>query len=291
MKAIHITIMIISAMMAFSCGPEQKDDMFGIQNDGYTFFEADFQSVDFDRDVEQFWQKGIDVGVFGSTEGVNERYTLKKAYDGKISGEFYGPKVSGGQIMAYYPYSPDFTLFEGRPRYELAPEQKYIGNENLYEQFCKYSTVIYAFADEGKLSFSHASGILVVEVRMDGAGTVRSLTLASSEPISGMGCVNEDMTVGLSSSSSKTLCLDCGAGLEPEMGQVFRQFPLVVPAGSYSGVTLTVMFTSGDSVRVRLSDVEIERLTISDQNVRTVIVSNGLDGFEVEDGLTFEPLS
>ena len=291
MKSLRITIMMISAILAFSCAPEQKDDMFDVPQDGYTFFEADFRTVDFDAEAEQFWQKGIDVGVFGTAEGVNERYTLKKACDGKAVGEFYGPKVSGDQIVAYYPYSPDFTLFEGKPRYELAPVQKYGEEGNLYEQFCKYSDVIYAFAAGGKLSFSHASGILIVEVRMDGVGTVKSLTLASSEPISGMGGVNEDMSVGFSSSSSKTLCLDCEPGLEPKDGSSFRQFPLVMPAGSYSGVTLTVAFTSGDSVKVKLDDVEVKPLTVSGQDIRTVTVSNGLGGFEVEDGLTFEPLS
>ena len=290
MKTIRKTIMMMSAILAFSCAPEQKNDMFDVPQDGYTFFETDFQSVDFEGEADQFWQKGIDVGVFGSAEGLNERYTLKKAYDGRALGEFYGPKVSG-EVVAYYPYSPDFTLFEGKPRYELAPVQKYGDEGDLYEQFCRYSTVIYAFAETGKLSFSHASGILMVEVRMDGAGTVKSLTLEASEPISGMGGVNEDMSVSLSSSSSKTLCLDCEPGLEPKDGSSFRQFPLVMPAGSYSGVTLTVAFTSGDSVKVKLDDVEVKPLKVSGQDIRTVTVSNGLGGFEVEDGLTFEPLS
>ena len=70
MKSLRITIMMISAILAFSCAPEQKDDMFDVPQDGYTFFEADFQTVDFDAEAEQFWQKGIDVGVFGAVEGV-----------------------------------------------------------------------------------------------------------------------------------------------------------------------------------------------------------------------------
>ena len=68
-------------------------------------------------------------------------------------------------------------------------------------------------------------------------------------------------------------------------------FPLDMPAGSYSGMTLTVVFTSGDSVKVKLDDVEVKPLKVSGQDIRTVTVSNGLGGFEVEDGLTFEPLS
>ena len=291
MKSIRITIMMMSAILAFSCAREQKNDMFDIPQDGYTFFEADFQSVDFDAEAEQLWQKGIDVGVFGTAEGVNERYTLKKACDGKAVGEFYGPKVSGDQIVAYYPYSPDFTLFEGKPRYELAPVQEFDVAGSLYEHFCKYSTVTYAFADGSKLSFGHASGVLLVEVHVTGAGAVRSLTLASVEPLAGMGAVERDMSVALSTSGSKTLCLDCGEGYDPKDGQGYRMFPLVMSAGSYSGVTLTVVFTSGDSVKVKLDDVEVKPLKVSGQDIRTVTVSNGLGGFEVEGGLTFEPLS
>lgn len=290
MKSIRITIMMMSAILAFSCAPEQKNDMFDVPQDGYTFFETDFQSVDFEGEADQFWKKGVDIGVFGSIEGVNERYTLKKAFDSKASGEFYGPKVSG-DIVAYYPYSPDFRLFGGKPHYELAPVQEYDGTGSLYEQFCKYSTVTYAFADGGKLSFGHASGVLSVEVRVTGAGAVKSLTLASAEPLAGMGGVEGDLSVSLSASGSKTLCLDCGEGLDPKDGQQYRDFPFVMPAGSYSGVTLTVEFASGKPLKVRLDDVEIVRLTTSGQEIKTVTVSNGLGGFEVEDGLTFEPLS
>ena len=53
MKTIRKTIMMMSAILAFSCAPEQKNDMFDIPQDGYTFFEADFQSVDFDAEAEQ----------------------------------------------------------------------------------------------------------------------------------------------------------------------------------------------------------------------------------------------
>ena len=97
-----ITIAIISTVcLLTSCSVENGKDIFDVPYSGYTLFEADFEAVDMRGERTDFlWDIETGIGVFGSEEGVNEKFTLKKAYDDKAFGEFYGPLVSGNKIMA-----------------------------------------------------------------------------------------------------------------------------------------------------------------------------------------------
>ena len=122
-----ITIAIISTVcLLTSCSVENGKDIFDVPYSGYTLFEADFEAVDMRGERTDFlWDIETGIGVFGSEEGVNEKFTLKKAYDDKAFGEFYGPLVSGNKIMAYYPYSEGLSLYDGNLPYSLSPYQTF----------------------------------------------------------------------------------------------------------------------------------------------------------------------
>ena len=106
-----LAILSVTCHLA-SCSADGEKDMFDVPHTGYTLFEADFEAVQMGIDqFEGLWDKNLAIGVFGSESGVNEKYTLKNAYDGKAAGEFYGPVVKGERVMAYYPYSEGYALY------------------------------------------------------------------------------------------------------------------------------------------------------------------------------------
>ena len=133
----YITLIILSALcLLSSCTVEEGKDIFDVPHMGYTLFEADFEAVDMlgsESDFVMSIQDGI--GVFGSEKGLNEKYTLKKAFDGKAAGEFYGPAVSGETIMAYYPYSATVNLYDGALPYVLSPVQSYSKEVSVLDHF------------------------------------------------------------------------------------------------------------------------------------------------------------
>ncbi len=293
MKILRITIIMMSALLACACSSEQKEDIFDVPQTGYTFFEADFESVTLDgNDAEQLWTKGTGIGVYGSVEGTNEKYSLKKAFDGKSSGEFYGAKVSGDPVMAYYPYSDDFSLFEGKLMYSLSPLQKFDGTKGLYDQFMEYAGYSYAFSSNGgRLSFGYVSGLLSVEVRLSNLETIMSVELISKSPLAGTGAVDTDLSVSLSESGSRTIFLDCGEGIPSKKGDEYVKFPIVMPAGTYEGIALALHLKDKPEIVSNLELFEVERMEADAYHVKEVIISNGLDGFDVEGDLEFEPES
>lgn len=289
MKALHIAMIMMSALLATACLSEQED-IFDVPLDGHTFFEADFEDVGFPGNSDRLWERNVGIGVFGSVEGMNEKYTLKKAFDSKRTGEFYGPKVSGEKIKAYYPYSEDFSLLDGNLSYTLAPHQEFDGTTSMYDQFCRYSKVVYAFCyGNGKLKFCHASGLLSVQTRLDVSKIVKSISISSDQPLAGIGYVADDMSVTMAGSASRTIMLDCGDGVVSKNGDVYSKFPVVMPAGVYENLRVVLTFDNDEVIESEYDSIEVERVTASDCQVREIIVSNGLGGFEVEGDLEFEP--
>ena len=284
---------IISAFILLaSCTPQESKDIFDIPQEGYTLFETDFEDLTIaGTTAEMIWEKGI--GVYGSSKGSNERYILKKAYDGKAVGEFYGPEVSGESISAYYPYSEDYALFGDKMMYSLSDAQTFDGHTDILTQFTKYAGYAYAFRERGnKLNFRYASGVMSVQVRLSNVETVTSVVLTSDSPLSGTGFLDSDMKVTLGSSASKSIRLDCGEGIVSKNGDDYIDFPLVMPAGVYPAVSVVVNRKDGQEVVKKLGTVEIERITFSSQNVTEVVVATeGLGGFDIEGGLDFEPQS
>lgn len=293
MKKIIATF-VSAACLVMSCTPQETGDIFDVPQNGYTLFETDFENLTIGgTTADMIWEKELGVGVFGSTKGNNVKYTLKNAFDGKAVGEYYGPEVSGESISAYYPYSGDYALFDGKMMYALSNQQVFDGRATVLEQFTKYAGYAYAFRKDGnKLNFQYASGVMSVEVRLSKVETIRSITLVSASPIAGIGKVDSDMTVTLSESASKLIVLDCPEGVVSKVDDVYTKFPIVLPAGVYSDVSLVLTLADGTEIASELDRVEIERITASAQEVKEIVVSTGgLGSFDVEGDLEFEPQS
>lgn len=287
-----IIIMFSAICLLTSCSMEDKKDIFDIPHDGYTLFEADFESLDMDGQNSDFvWDKDFAIGIFGSEGGVNEKYTLKNAFDGMAAGEFYGHLVMG-DIMAYYPYEAGYSLYDQGLTYCLASSQIYDSQNTLLEHFCKYAGYAYAFTDhDNMLKFRYASGMLLIEVGFANPVTVTAIELVSkSNCLAGVGQIKSDMSVTLGASGSKNVIADFGEGLISLVDGKMTKYPVVMPAGQYDDITLLLNVKDQDNIVCVLDPFDIERISAGDYNVTEVVVKTGaLDGFEIEDELEFEP--
>ena len=290
----YITLIILSALcLLSSCTVEEGKDIFDVPHMGYTLFEADFEAVDMlgsESDFVMSIQDGI--GVFGSEKGLNEKYTLKKAFDGKAAGEFYGPAVSGETIMAYYPYSATVNLYDGALPYVLSPVQSYSKEVSVLDHFLANSEYAYAFAQNGnKLRFGYVSGLLAVEVAFVEAVTITSIELISPDVnIAGMGKVNQDMTISMGESGTKHLKVDFGDGIISNDGGKSSIYPVVLAAGNYENISLHLNTVEMGEIVCELDPFTIERISAGDYKVTELVVKVGaLGGFDVEGGLEFEP--
>jgi hypothetical protein len=289
----NITLAIISAVcLLASCTVEGGKDIFDVPYVGYTLFEADFEDVDMKGDKSDFlWNIQNGIGVFGTETGLNEKFNLKRAFDAKAVGEFYGPMVSGKTIMAYYPYSEDVTLYEGSLPYSLSPSQTYDAQSSLLDHFLQYAGYAYAFAEnDNKLSFGYASGLLAIEVSFVDPVTVTSIELVSENAHpAGMGKVNPDMSVIRGEGGSKKVTVDFGEGILSKTAEKSAIYPVVLPAGKYDDVKLVLQTVEKGEFVCELDSFVIERVTADDYKAVELVVNTGsLGGFDVEGGLEFD---
>ena len=286
-----LAILSITCLLA-SCSADGDKDMFDVAQTGYTLFEADFEAVDMDGDnFEGVWDKDIAIGVFGSEAGENVKYTLKNAYDGKAAGEFYGPVVKGEQIMAYYPYSEGYALYEGGMTYALPSTQGYVSENTLLEHFCANAGYAFAFNNsDNKLKFGYASGLFLIKIGFKNPIKVTAIELVSeNNNIAGVAKLNPDMSVAFGAGAVKTVCIDFGQGIWSQENGVLAQYPVVLAAGYYEDVKLVIKAEGYDDLICQLDPFEIERISVGDYKLTEVVVStNGLGGFEIEGGLDFE---
>lgn len=275
-----------------SCSVEGGKDIFDVERSGYTLFETDFEAVDMDGQQSDFvWDKDFAIGVFGSEGGENEKYTLKKAFDGKAAGEFYGPVVSG-DIMAYYPYEAGYGLYGQGLTYTLAPSQTYVPGSTLLEHFCTYAGYAYAFGDgSDRLNFRYASGLLAVEVRFASPVAVTSIELVSgSSCLSGTGMVGPDMSVSLGAGGSRTITADFGEGILSDVDGTFAKYPVVMPVGQYEDITLVLKVKGQDDISCVLESFAVNRISAGNYAMTELVLSTGaLGDFEIVGGLEFEP--
>ena len=284
-------ILSVTCLLA-SCSADGDKDMFDVARTGYTLFEADFEAVDMDGDnYEGVWDKDLAIGVFGSEAGENVKYTLKNAYDGKAAGEFYGPVVKGDRIMAYYPYSEGYALYEGGMTYALPSTQVYTSENTLLEHFCSYAGYAFAFNNsDNKLKFGYASGLFLIKIGFKNPIKVTAIELVSeNNNIAGVAKLNPDMSVAFGASAVNTVSVDFCEGIWSKEGDVLAQYPVVLAAGLYESLSLIIKAEGYDDIICELDPFEIERISVGDYKLTEVVVSvGGLGGFEIEGGLDFE---
>ena len=288
------TLIAILSGLCFltSCTVDGGKDIFDVPQTGYTLFEADFEDIDIAGDkLNALWDKDLAIGVFGSKSGENEKYTLKNAYDGKAAGEFYGPVVKGEQIMAYYPYSEGYALYDGGMSYTLSSTQVYVSENTLLEHFC--ANAGYAFAlnnSDNKLKFGYAAGLLSIKFGFNNPIKITGIELVSENSnIAGVAKLNADMSVAFGSGAVKTVGVNFGQGILSKNDDGFARYPVMLAAGQYESIKLIVKAEGYDDIICELDPFEIERISVGDYKLTEVVVSlGGLGGFEIEGGLDFE---
>lgn len=288
------TLIAILSGLCFltSCTVDGGKDIFDVPQAGYTLFEADFEDIDIAGDkLNALWDKDLAIGVFGSKSGENEKYTLKNAYDGKAAGEFYGPVVKGDRIMAYYPYSEGYALYDGGMSYTLSSTQVYVSENTLLEHFCANAGYAFAFNNsDNKLKFGYAAGLLSIKFGFNNPINITAIELVSeNNNIAGVAKLNPDMSVAFGAGAVKAVGVNFGQGILSKNDDGFAQYPVVLAAGQYESLKLIVKAEDYDDIICVLDPFEIERISVGDYKLTEVVVSiNGLGGFEIEGGLDFE---
>lgn len=281
MKRVFSIVILLAA--AVSC--QKQETVSEPVIEGHSLFVADVETLAFwnGNSYEHLWTEGVNIGVYASEQGSNCEYILKRAYyDSRGEVEFYGPKVKGDVIMAYYPYDAEMDASLGRFPMTVSSEQTY--DSDVYAQFLSTTGLFarYDLYSDGKMHFEYPLGCMAVTI--DYPITVKSMLLeCASRNLAGRGYVDEELNLEMSDTGSASIRLECGEGIvsTPDDSKTFY---IMLPPGTYPDrdLTLTVeAVPASDSFILRMKQIQVERVSIADNNIVTVDIGGELPGFEV----------
>ena len=276
----NMILLMLTALCALSCNEKAPS----VTVEGYTFFTADMSQVSmgtFRQDL--VWEEGSYIGVYGSVQGDNERYVMRKSGKGLPVAEFYGYNVKG-EILAYSPYDEAFSgSAEQLPLY-LSPEQT-LSYEDWTDQYLECCPTACATLKNGALDFHRPCGLLVVKFDLPETFNISSLRLsAKNQYLAGRYSFMKDGSVKAASNASGKVVLECSGKATKDAEGNLVGFPVVMLPGDYDSIELEVVLTDDDPFKCAFKDIRIRKMTDEGRSVTMVTVLAGIEGFTPSDG-------
>ena len=195
------------------------------------------------------WLPEDAIGVYNKSSKKFEKFVNVNT-ETSASGVFEGENTVQDVYYAVYPYS-ELHSYADRDKImtvDLPAVQNYAENT-----FGNGANPMVAHAESGEeLNFQNLCGVLVIN--LTGSVTVKSMSVTLLDetgnlaPVSGKHTVLmdyiEEPSLKSTEESTRTVTLDCGDGVALNAAEP-TPFHIVVPAGTYSGVTLNVVTADG----------------------------------------------
>lgn len=189
------------------------------------------------------------MGIYDSNGSVNVRYTIKSAYVGQQGkAEFYGQGLSGTMI-AYFPYY-EFGYDDIRGLRQPVPEVQTYCPDPL-EHF-RTNSILVAQADENHcFHFSYTAapvGLLHFIFNVDLESRIRAFVITSPyAPLAGYVAIREEDIASRPVISPSYEMSISDVNEDSRSGEPLNFYALV-PAGTFTGLTVAAVKFSGETV-------------------------------------------
>ena len=226
---------------------------------------ADFEPLAIGEEVEatpRLWSKGATLGVF-SEDSKNTPYAIAASSEGKAEAQFVGVTANGA-ITAYYPYSAQTSLAEGKLTISASNKQVY--NESMIAQFIENTPFMVAKAEAGeKLTFEYVMGVLAVNIKAN--LRIKYIEVSSAKPLAGklvIDTANGYLCSEPESGAKNTITLDVSAVLPEVSLDSPKMMYVSLPAGEYDDLVVTVTAENGDTLSAAVEEkISIKRMDLS----------------------------
>ena len=245
---------------------------------------ADFEHLAIGEESEaspRLWSKGATLGLF-SEDSKNTPYAIDASSEGKAEAQFVGATANGA-ITAYYPYSAQASLVDGKLTISASNKQVY--RESMLAQFAENTPFMVAKAEAGeKLTFEYVMGLLAVNVKAN--LKVKYIEISSAKALAGklvIDTANGYLCSEPESGAKNTITLDASEVLPMVSLTEPKVMYISLPAGEYSDLVVTVTAENGDILSASIDEtVTIKRMNLStianDITYQTIdVVLEGVD--------------
>lgn len=275
-----IYIMPLFACLLFgSCEVQEREDVTQV---GHTTMVCAIESLLLDSS-ERVWPEDARIGVYGSEQGDNEPFYLRKADSDLKEGEFYGPQVRGEKITAYYPYSEFYYGSADAFSVSLNPTQEHLGDDAV-TSFLRNCPRAFAFMKNGVLRFEYPFGLVRFRVELVEKVEVNKIVLSTlSEPVAGSGKITSGGLI-MEDDSPVRAVLECGNAASQDVDGNFVDFYMTVVPGVYQEITAS-FYLDGESkpLYCTATGFDVPRISAEDFVVASLIVkTTGPEGFVSE---------
>ena len=258
--------------------PEDIDESEVVIQDAKVFtaiIEDDFSGAtktSLDGSGNVLWKLGDQVSVFPAST-VNEQHQVTDASDGKTSAELN--KISGSgsgsaldNNVAFYPYASTASIAKSAGNYiisdiELPATQNYAAGSFGNGAFPM--AAVTTSTEDTNLKFKNVLGGLKLQLK--GTATIASITVTgnNNEILYGDAEVTvangSAPSISLSDASSKTVTLDCGAGVALD-SETATAFIIALPPMTMTG-GFTVVVTDTESKQMEITTSKSQTITRS----------------------------
>ncbi len=214
--------------------------------------------------------------TLASTNKVNWEYNDRI----NINGAEYMAEPKNPATKAVFQYMKG-ELPERTPYRAIYPANLYTWNGYEFPSILKYkegslNTPMYAESNSEELYFKNICGVL--HLSLNGIGKVARITVSANQNICGPFEVDYSMTARLVASidsaefmNYNTVTLDCGERGELLDEWNYKDFYIPLPAGEYTGLTITITGTNGAAIeKTTENTVNVQRNSIYSLNFTTV---------------------
>jgi hypothetical protein len=222
-----------------------------MSNDLTPIFKAGFDDASetktyTDAELKLYWNASDEISVFASNS-INKKYTFQGA-NGDKKGTFTTSDSQTGTATlsanyALYPYNSQNSISsQGTISFSLPTSQHYVAG--TFEKGIFPMVAVTSAVDDDYFSFRNVCGILAV--KLTGSFAVKSLTLTgnNNEYIAGdikvTPSYNKIPSIATASTSSKSVTLDCGDGVQLNATTPTEFWFVIAPTAFTKGFSVTV---------------------------------------------------
>ena len=196
------------------------------------------------------WSSGDQLAVFAQGNGIANKFTLKSGA-GSGSGTFSGVKPIYTGSEDYFVAYPSTATYNGNNTFTFTLPSEVEYTEGT---FANGSNPMLSGTSSTFGSFTMKNLCGVLKLSLKGSFKVSRLELTFSDPVSGKGTVSRGgNTLSMNSGASKTVAVNCSSPVQLSTSTA-KDFYVVIPAGSYTSLSLDAYLPDGSVSSLTHSD-------------------------------------
>lgn len=240
---------------------------------GVTVLKASMEQVLMPDAEEQIWQEGSEIGIFCG-ESRNVKWGMRQIDKDKKTATFFGPRIEGGEGIAYLPYSKSVSASsDGRIPFEINAVEHWKADfkPTAWQYFSSRAKIaVSAIGNDSELMFRYPLAVLEINTDIEKTLFIKAVTIKADVPICGQMSVAADASLSFSPVSEHVAKIIFDSPVETS--SEFKAF-FIVPPMENESLELSLETEDGTSININVNNLNAQRVDAGNFRVTTLKIS------------------